>query len=430
MGLHTERSTIHWPEYVQAKVRKLWSTIVWQDSLLCLCYDRPPIVTLTGWSLDNSLLQRQDLSYREVMYFLTRLGLDIMQPEIFGASEADRSIEALQQVDILYQRGKPHLQARENCITFQEHLEHLALRMHFSFCVSVVCRPAMKQSQTQPLLMQTGILRARAKGSLIDASRAFLGFQALSVVPLRSWSMVHTVLSSTLLLCIWEETRNDPECRDLQQKVIEVFSSADSKASDEGGSGSENEGQWLSARHIRALVTLRSALDRQQDMSVPENETWTGAGVNPAQFASRYVFLSRITISTDLCSFLDGFFDVANPLDTSPVSYLDSIMNGTLYIPVYDGYVLMGLDNSPNVRLYTRERLLMKCIMRSIMIPPCATSHIDPNPCDHESNLGSVPAYRSLLCLPLLSHAVFAHTRPASSSQMVIWEILDCQRSD
>jgi hypothetical protein len=289
-------------------------------------------VTLTGWSLDNSLLQRQDLSYREVMYFLTRLGLDIMQPEFFGASEADRPIEALQQVDILYQRGKPHLQARENCITFQEHLEHLALKMHFSFCVSLVCRPAMKQSQTRPLLMQTGILRARAKGSLIDASRAFLDFQALSVVPLRSWSMVHTVLSSTLLLCIWEETRNDPECRDLQLKVIEVFSSADSEASDDGGSGSENEGQWLSARHIRALVTLRSALDRQQVMSVPENETWTGAGVNPAQFASGYVFLSRIIISTDLCSFRDGFFDAANPLDTSPISYLDSIMNGTSYI--------------------------------------------------------------------------------------------------
>lgn len=24
MGLHTERSTIHWPEYVRAKARKLW----------------------------------------------------------------------------------------------------------------------------------------------------------------------------------------------------------------------------------------------------------------------------------------------------------------------------------------------------------------------------------------------------------------------
>ena len=368
MGLHTERSTIHWPEYVRAKVKKLWSTIVWQDSLLCLCYDRPPIVTLAGWSLDNSLLQRQDLSYQEVMLFLTRLGLDIMRPEIFGASEADRSIEALQQIDTLYQRGKPHLQVRENCITFQEHLEHLALKMHSSFCVSVVCRPAMKQSQAQPLLMQTEILRARAKGSLIDASRAFLDFQALSVVPLRSRSMVHTVLSSTLLLCIWEETRNDPECRNLQQKVIDVFSSADSKASDEGGLGSENEGQWLSTRHIRALVTLRSALDQQQDMSVPENETWTGSSVNPAQFAPGYVFFSRIILSTDLFSFPDGFFDVANPLDTSPVSYLDSIMNGTSYIPVYDGYVLMGL-HSPNVRLYTGERLLMRCTMSS-MVPP------------------------------------------------------------
>ncbi|KAJ5761787.1 uncharacterized protein N7511_005169 [Penicillium nucicola] len=317
MGLHTERGTIHWPEYVQTKVRKLWSTIVWQDSLLCLCYDRPPIVTLTGWSPDNSLLQKQDLSYQEVMHFITRLGLDIMRPENPGASENDRSIDALQQIDNLYRRGKPHLQARDNCIAFQEHLEHLALKIHSSFCVSVVCRPAMKQSQGQPLLMQQDLLRARAKGSLIDASRAFLDFQALSVVPLRSWSMVHTVLSSTLLLCIWEETRNDPECRDLQQKVIDVFSSADWKASDEGNPGSENEGQWLSARHIRALVTLRSALDRQQDVSVQENEAWTSDGVNPGQFST---------------SMSDGMFDVGNMFDTSPLSYLDSIMN----VPMFD----------------------------------------------------------------------------------------------
>ncbi|KAJ5909219.1 transcriptional regulator family: Fungal Specific TF [Penicillium taxi] len=313
MGLHTARSTIHWPEHVQTKARTLWSSVVWQDSLLCLCYDRPPIVTVMGWPLENSFYERQDLSYAEVMHFLCRLGLDIMRPESFGRHEADRAIEGLQALDNACQRGVPHLRTRERCTTLQQHLEHLALRMHSSFCVSVICRPAMKQSNSLDLLPQTGIMRARAKGSLIDSSNAFLEFQALSVVPLRSWSMVHTVLSSTLLLCIWEETHNDSECRSLQQKVIDVFSSFDSKASDDEG----NKNQWLSARHIRALVTLRSNLDRQGDAVSTEKDNLTAAGSNPA-----FTFESGNP----------DYSEIINSFDTSPVSYLESIMN----VPLFD----------------------------------------------------------------------------------------------
>lgn len=214
------------------------------------------------------------------MHLLCRLGLDIMQPESLAVAESDRALEGLQRLDNAHQRGQPHLRSRENCATLQHNLEHLALRMHTSFCVSVLCRPAMKQSTPQPLLPHAEILRARAKGSLIDASKAFLDFQALSVVPLRTWSMVHTVLSSTLLLCIWEETRNDPECRDLQQKVMDVFSTAEPRTTDDGASSSENDGQWLSARHIRALVTLRSALEREEETGAAETENWAGMAPN------------------------------------------------------------------------------------------------------------------------------------------------------
>jgi hypothetical protein len=138
----------------------------------------------------------------------------------------------------------------------------------------------MKQSTAQPLLPHADILRARAKGSLIDASKAFLDFQALSIVPLRSWSMVHTVLSSTLLLCIWKETRNDLECRSLQQSVIDVFSTSDSGTTDDGALLSESDDQWLSARHIRALVTLRGALERQEETGAAEIGNWAGMALN------------------------------------------------------------------------------------------------------------------------------------------------------
>ena len=90
--------------------------------------------------------------------------------------------------------------------------------------------------------------------------------------------MVHTVLSSTLLLCTWQETREDAECRDLQQRVIEVFSGAGSGVE----TGSEYS-QWLSARHIRALITLRQTLrkrTRTQDTDATQNEQMHAIGPN------------------------------------------------------------------------------------------------------------------------------------------------------
>ncbi|KAI2736008.1 hypothetical protein DTO013E5_9163 [Penicillium roqueforti] len=175
----------------------------------------------------------------------------------------------------------------------------------------------MRRSPPQPLLFEIDLLRARAKASLINASKSFLNFQALSIVPLRSWSMVHTVLSSTLLLCIWEETRNDYECRSLQQRVIDVFSSSDSRNSEESGSLIDGDDQWLSARHIRALVTLRNVLDRE----------------GTANFANddRVVFNINNTMP-QLENWPESQLDMLNPLDISPVAYLDSIMN----VPLFD----------------------------------------------------------------------------------------------
>ncbi|KAJ5160748.1 uncharacterized protein N7482_007752 [Penicillium canariense] len=317
MGLHTQRSMAHWPENLQTKARALWSTIAWQDSLLCLCYDRPPIVTVSGWPLEKPIFEQQDLSYANTMHLICRLGLDIMRAESVGIGEVEQALDYLQRLDSISQRGLLYLQSRANCTTLQQNLEHLALRMHNSFCVSVICRPAMKQSSPQILHPQGEILRARAKGGLIDASKAFLDFQALSVVPLRSWSMVHTVLSSTLLLCIWEETRNDAECRSLQQRVIDVFTSSDSKTSDDGTSLSDSDSQWLSARHIRALVTLRSALDREGERRPVENENLAAMGANAASLPGTGP---------------EGYLDMFNSVDISPVSYLDSIMN----VPLFD----------------------------------------------------------------------------------------------
>lgn len=232
---------------------------MWQDSLLSLCYDRPPIVSTRGWIPEAKFLQTE-LSYLNLMRYLCWIALKIIQMDGSPESEPTQNLALLAELDNTYNRAQLHLLRREDCKNLQQHLEHLALRMHVSFCVSALCRPAIRSSPQNIQDTRYVSLRSRARVSLIDASKTFLEFQALSIVPSRTWSMVHTVLSSMLLLSTWQETKEDPECRDLQQKVIEVFSSGNPSGKD---TGSSEYSQWLSARHIKALITLRQALKQR-----------------------------------------------------------------------------------------------------------------------------------------------------------------------
>lgn len=245
---------------------------VWQDSLLSLCFDRPPIVSTKGWQLDFMSSTEPILSYRDVMYYLCWHLLNLNAEEL-EQNNLDRSIQALAALDNVLGKVQPYLNSRDNCTSLQQFLENLALRIHVSFYVSVLCRPAIKTPLTEPDDPRIFLLSARAKESLINATRAFLDFQNLSTVPMRTWSMVHTVLSSTLLLCLWQETRNDAECLDLQQRVIEAFSKVDTSGKD--ADRTSDNGQWLSPRHIRALVALRNAVhntplgETDQEQQVP-----------------------------------------------------------------------------------------------------------------------------------------------------------------
>ncbi|KAF7597181.1 hypothetical protein BBP40_009521 [Aspergillus hancockii] len=340
LGLHTERGTSHLPECIRRKAKRLWSTTVWQDCLLSLCYDRPPVVSISGWQQPVDSASTTGLSFTDAMYLLCQLGLDIAKVQEPEHWELSRATELLASLDNIYSRAQPHLLAREHCKCLQHHQEHLALRMHMSFCTSVLCRPTIRSSPSLVDDHRYNLLRTRAKDSLVNASKAFLDFQTLSIVPLRTWSMVHTVLSSALLLCIWQETRNDSECRDLQQRVITVFSTADSPRKDTAGVS--DDGQWLSARHIRALVALRNAVRSTPLRAVGQesNESQRGgqtrsSPVNPDGLPVQDpMFMPGFDWGNGLPAgfgdyFPEGTFDYTT--DLSPVTYLDSIMNVPLY---------------------------------------------------------------------------------------------------
>jgi hypothetical protein len=199
------------------------------------------------------------------MHNLQSIVVEVMDRE----NEPDISsiTHLIRDIDECYRRGEPHLLSRDICRNLHQHLEHLICKIHVSFIISFICRPVTRRSIAQRDNVPIQTLRSRIKESLMDTLKAFLGLAALSVVSLRIWATVHNVLSCSLLLSTWDETRDDSECQDLQQRVIEAFLSAgqSSKIATTDPSPQDNV-QWLSERHARAFAAVQNALRRSSQL--------------------------------------------------------------------------------------------------------------------------------------------------------------------
>ena len=180
-------------------------------------------------------------------------------------------IDLLRSVDVLYASALEYLRDAGACKDLPQILEHQALKMHVSFFITYICRPAIRNSTRPNRQSSNDELRLRAKESLIEVCQAFLEFQALSIVPRRTWSMIHEALSAVLLLYSWDETRNDPSCRQLQEQVVDVFTAdiADMASSDDLGS---KEIKWLSSQHMRTLIGLQEALRQDETSRIPSTQ--------------------------------------------------------------------------------------------------------------------------------------------------------------
>jgi hypothetical protein len=237
------------------------SNIIWQDTLLSMCHARRPLEITEEPTQVDLVYEDSELTFNGFMRAVCPVAITVLKKD---CRDVDGVTTLLEQLDTLHQKTKPYLQDHDQCRSSLEYLQHLALKMHKCFLVVFLCRPEIRNANRSsthspsPLPQKQLRLRKRAEDSLIEATKTFLEFRAVSTVPLRTWSMVHTALSSVLLLCIWEETRVKPECRDLREKVIEAFSSPELNV---GGDLASTTGvsPWLSPRHIHALVTLRDA---------------------------------------------------------------------------------------------------------------------------------------------------------------------------
>ena len=101
------------------------------------------------------------------------------------------------------------------------------------------------------------------KRTLIDTITSFLSLNALSMLPLRIWTMKHMALSSALLLGFRTNLKREPTLIQPVQALIQAFSNTADDVDEESLN-------TLTVPHARALTILRELCSKNFSMGSSE----------------------------------------------------------------------------------------------------------------------------------------------------------------
>lgn len=238
-------------------------TILWQDSLLSLSFDRSPIAIMTRCQSPLSpTALTEGFSYTEAMYTLCFNILQSVKNDSNSSPTFDQIIANSIEVENIRQQVVPRLRSTDLCKTLQDRLQHFAVRLHTSFVVSVFCRPALRRGENPGMdATQKAILADKCKANLTETVRMYLKMHSLSVIPTRSWAFTYHGLSSAVLLGILGETKTDPEVRQLQGNLISALSVTAAKEQTTPELPKSDRDIELSGPLSRALVALQNIYD-------------------------------------------------------------------------------------------------------------------------------------------------------------------------
>ena len=244
-----------------ALTRSRW-TIVWQDSLLSLSFDRSPVATMTRCQLPlRPAAMTEGYTYLEAMYHVCHKIMESVKMDTPTKPDFGQIVKDCADIEHIRTQVHPSLRTKEACKTVQDRLQHFALTLHTSFVVSMLCRPALRRGESIGMdFAQKTILAKRCRQNLTETVRYYLKMHKLSVIPTRSWAFTYHGLSSAVLLGILGETKTDPEVRQLQGDLIAALSVT--AARDQTSSHvSKDKDIELSGPLSRALTALKNIYD-------------------------------------------------------------------------------------------------------------------------------------------------------------------------
>jgi hypothetical protein len=203
----------------------------------------------------------EGFTYTEMMYHLCQKILQSVNNDTNSEPDFSQIMADSQEVENLRLRVSPSFREKDACKTVQDRLQHFAARLHTSFVVSVLCRPALRRGDNIGLdPKQKAILAEKCKQNLTETVRMYLKMHSLSVIPTRSWAFTYHGLSSAVLLGILGETKQDPEVRQLQGDLISALSVTTAKDQYSHLPKSDKDIE-LSGPLSRALAALKNIYD-------------------------------------------------------------------------------------------------------------------------------------------------------------------------
>ncbi|TVY32581.1 hypothetical protein LSUB1_G007782 [Lachnellula subtilissima] len=260
LGLHEKQKDSPSPR------TKLWEALVWQDSLLSLCFDRPPVTTP---SISDTQLVRE-LRYQDAMNLLCDGTLRAIRDRANGnAPNFVAILENVYRIEEIYQNSiaSTGIQSR---LSISKRSEMFALRLHISFVIAWICRPALANSRSPERRTEIQlILIEKCHTNLLGCIRAFVRLHSVNSLASSSWPIIHNGLSSALLLGLLGATNTNLEVRQLQGEILDILSAeSDNDNDQEQGVGGNVE---LSAPHVRALAVLRRLYNNRPADPVPHD---------------------------------------------------------------------------------------------------------------------------------------------------------------
>jgi hypothetical protein len=305
------------------------------------------------------------LSYTEAMYHLCQKILQSVNNDSNSQPDFNQIMADSAEVENLRQRVLPRLRTKESCKTVQDWLQHYGIRLHTSFVVSVLCRPALRRGENIGMdLTQKALLAEKCKQNLAETVRMYLKMHSLSVIPTRSWAFTFDGLSSAVLLGSLGETKTDPEVRQLQGDLISALSVSAAKEQTFSHLPQSNKDIELSGPLSRALVALKNIYDHGW---VVEGQSFNNAEVQLNQNQDQSQYEQQQNAAIVMASMQNGMVPPLDytqqlmplsvsdnqtadqTLNMSPMDLFDSIFWGKSFLPTnYSSAELIKVRSLPS----------------------------------------------------------------------------------
>ncbi|PNS20570.1 hypothetical protein CAC42_297 [Sphaceloma murrayae] len=221
LGLHQDCPT-DMPITMKALRNKIWWTLMWQDSLLSITYDRASFSALVDHSPMADPRNHINISpFHSSILRISKVALDVVRDRSKAMSNRElfsRIQRSRDEINTVLRECAEHLRDSRRCRSLRESIEHWSLYLHVSYILSELCRPAISPSSSDPELTRS--FRQTCLDSLINTVEAWLGLQNITSYARQSWASVHRALSSALLLGIMREHAHNDRCRRLLGRFI------------------------------------------------------------------------------------------------------------------------------------------------------------------------------------------------------------------